>query len=205
MSVSALRAIVLNWPTTTRLFVYSRVLYCTHTCSTMRARNKFQARLLLCDRISGHDREIMPACSCRWLIQIMTTVTWYVCNMYFCPYNSEYLVHVESFLSFFIPTIQVDVHTMAMYTNGTNLHLFTLTLCLYIKCYTLSSSPYLSSRAPKEMTTKNYRILPAVKSETPCILCMCSTTELYPWASCPACDYEAVTVSFASLGPCIFP
>ena len=44
----------------------------------MRARNKFQAHLLLYDRISWHDREIRPTYSRRWLVQTMTTVTWYV-------------------------------------------------------------------------------------------------------------------------------
>ena len=62
---------------------YSRVLCCTHAYSTMRATNKFQARLLLYNRISGHDREIRPAYSRRWLVQTMTTVTWYVWNWFY--------------------------------------------------------------------------------------------------------------------------
>ena len=45
------------------------------------------------------------------------------------------------FEAIFVHTIQLDVYTMAIYRHGTDLHMFTRTRCLYMKCHTLSCTP----------------------------------------------------------------
>ena len=55
-----------------------------------------------------------------------------------------------TFEAIFVHSMQVDAHTVAMYMHGTDLHMFTRTLSLYIACHTLSSTPVLLSRVPNE-------------------------------------------------------